>query len=270
MRPRAQNPFEIYFGRRPPWLKGKNVSLREQVAEFLRDINGKVPISKLAEVAGYNRYSTARWLSGDVEPRLPEFLALVHAATSRLADFIATLVEPDRLPSLAKAWSRLQLARVAADERSWSHAVLRALELVSLPRGKTRQTVWLAQTLGLSVPEVKACLELLEATGQVRRLRGSYRLGEPVTIETGRDTVRGRTLKMSWTKTALGRLESGSKDHFGYSLFAVSRADFVKIRELHLDYVRAMQRLIAQSESPECVGLYCSQLLDLSSQAVSA
>jgi hypothetical protein len=120
------------------------------------------------------------------------------------------------------------------------------------------------------VPEVKNCLDLLEATGQVRRLRGSYRLGEPLAIETGRDSVRGRALKVSWTRTALGRLESGSKDHFGYSLFAVSRADLVKIRELHLGYVRAMQSLIARSENPECVGLYCSQLLDLSSEASSS
>lgn len=36
-----------------------------------------------------------------------------------------------------------------------------------------------------------------------------------------------------------------------------------RMREMHLEYIRATQNLIASSEPAECVGLYCSQLLDL-------
>ena len=48
----------------------------------------------------------------------------------------------------------------------------------------------------------------------------------------------------------------------GYALFAVSRADLQKLRDLHRGYLRAMQRRIASSEPNECVGLYCAQLPD--------
>jgi len=46
-------------------------------------------------------------------------------------------------------------------------------------------------------------------------------------------------------------------------LFAASRADLTRLRELQLQYVRAMQDIVARSEPSECVGLYCVQLLDL-------
>jgi hypothetical protein len=69
-----------------------------------------------------------------------------------------------------------------------------------------------------------------------------------------------------WTRTALERLERSSPGNFGYSLFAVSRPDLQRLRDLHLEYVRAMQELIARSQPSECVGLYCSQLLDLADE----
>lgn len=40
-----------------------------------------------------------------------------------------------------------------------------------------------------------------------------------------------------------------------------------ELHELHLQYVRAMQEVIMRSEPSECVGLYCSQLLDLADPA---
>jgi hypothetical protein len=77
------------------------------------------------------------------------------------------------------------------------------------------------------------------------------------------DPELARRLKAAWTSTALERLQRSSPGNFGYSLFAVSRRDLQRLRDLHLEYVRAMQELIASSQPSECVGLYCAQLLDL-------
>ena len=60
------------------------------------------------------------------------------------------------------------------------------------------------------------------------------------------------------------RLRAGAPGNYGYSLFALSHSDMRRLRALHLDYVRAMQSVIAASSPGECVGLYCAQLLDLS------
>ena len=82
-------------------------------------------------------------------------------------------------------------------------------------------------------------------------------------VDTSRNETRSRKLKDVWLGVAGERLRRGSPGTFGYSLFAVARTDFQRLRELHLEYVRAMQSVIAGSQSPECVGLYCSQLFDL-------
>jgi hypothetical protein len=44
---------------------------------------------------------------------------------------------------------------------------------------------------------------------------------------------------------------------------SVLKADLGILHDLHMQYVRAMQEVIARSAPSECVGLYCSQLLDL-------
>jgi hypothetical protein len=67
------------------------------------------------------------------------------------------------------------------------------------------------------------------------------------------DRARAHALKVSWTRVALERKSVGAPGNYGYSLFAASKADVRKLREVHLEYVRAMQRLIAASKPGECV-----------------
>jgi hypothetical protein len=74
---------------------------------------------------------------------------------------------------------------------------------------------------------------------------------------------RAHALRVAWTATALDRLRTKRAGNFGWSLFAVSKADLVRLNNLHLQYVRAMRDVIASSTQTECVGLYCAQLLDL-------
>lgn len=56
----------------------------------------------------------------------------------------------------------------------------------------------------------------------------------------------------------LSRIGSGTRPARSPRLRAGRQAD-----QLQLQFVRAMQELIASSEPSECVGLYCAQLLDL-------
>jgi hypothetical protein len=260
--PRTVSSFEQFFGRRPPWYHGTIDA--HVLAAFLRDVKGRTSTADLAKSAGFNRYSVGRWLSAKANPNLPEFIALVDAASRRLIDWVATIVEPTRIPSLANKWTQLQLARKAAYSEPWSHAVLRALELEELPKRSSLQIPWLAERLGIAGERVEAALQILIDAGQVRLVSGRYRLDESLVIETSRDPVRARALKVTWAKVATERLGAGAAGNFGYSLFAVSKEDLVALRELHLQYVRQMQQIIARSTPNQCVGLYCSQLLDLS------
>jgi transcriptional regulator with XRE-family HTH domain len=243
-----------------PLPVGAKVSAAE-VASFLRELRGKTPLSVLAERAGYSRFRVSRWLQGSARPRLPEFLCMVEAATRRVLDLIALLVDPLHMPTVAPRYRELQVARKVAYDAPWSHAVLRALELSDHP--KRHQPTWIAKRLGITVAEVELGLSQLVRGGLARRKGSRYRPTRVQLTDTRADPTRALGLKAHWARTAVDRLEARTPGGFGYSLFSVSKHDLARLRDLHLEYVRAMQTVIAESEHPECVGLYCSQLVDL-------
>jgi DNA-binding phage protein len=270
LRPGAPSWIESFFHTQPAWAVNLDPCSPRAVAAFLQHLKGKTPVLRIAEHTGTNRYTVARWLDGSSEPRLPDFLRLVDASSRRLLDLVAALEDPLRLPSVRDRWAQLQLAREAAYDVPWSHGVLRALEIPDAPRGPAAQVAWIARQLGVSGEEVRQALRVLEATAQVTKSRAGYRVKQIMVIDTGRDARRAHELKVAWTTTALERMRANAPGRFGYSLFAVSRADLSRLHGLHLQYVRAMQDLVAASRPSECVGLYCAQLLDLSGEPVGA
>jgi hypothetical protein len=263
LRPKAPIWLEAFFHALPEWAAAHEPTSSAAVAAFLRHLRGKTPVLRIAELAQRNRYSVARWLSGAAEPKLPDFLRLVDVMSRRLPDLIAAFEDPRRVPSVSRAWERLELARHAGYDLPWSHAVLRALELRGMPKGRVLQRNWIARRLGITPEQVSDALELLERSAQVRRTARGYRVLEVMSIDTGQYPERARALKIAWLETALQRLKTNTPGRFGYSVFAVSKATLLELHNLHLQYVRAMQLLIARSTPNECVGLYCSQLLDL-------
>lgn len=263
LRPNRRSWLERFFNVEPAWLGARHASSPEVVADFLQQLRGKTPIVRIAALSGRNRYGVARWFGGSAEPKLPELLMLVDVAGRRLLDLIACFEDPARMLSVRAQWQRLQLAREAAYDRPWSHAVLRALELQGSARTLPQQVAWIAQRLSIPADDVRDALRLLEATGQIRKTRRGFVALPAMMVDTSQDPKRALELKASWTQTALERMRAGAPGSFGYSLFAVSRADLQRLRDLHLEYVRAMQSVIAGSTPNECVGLYCAQLLAL-------
>jgi uncharacterized protein DUF4423 len=251
-----------YLRRDPAWLGQPGLHSAAGVAAFLSDLRGRTPIAALASASGYSRFSISRWLKGSAVPRLPELLCLIEVCTRRLVDFVAELVDPDLIPSLASEWRSLTLAREGMFNRPGSHAVLRALDLPA-PRGVSRQIAAIARKTGLRLEQVAEELEFLVSTSQVQKTRAGYRAHEQRVVDTGGQAERTLELKLTWTQFAVERLRARAPGHVGYSLFSVSRANMVRIRHLQLEYVRALSAIIASPEPSECVGLYCAQLLDL-------
>ncbi len=252
-----------FFGQGPAWLEGASPTSGEAVAAFLRQLRGKSPIGVLAERSGVNRYTIARWLKGTSEPRLPDFLQLIEILSRRMLDFVSLLVDPDTLPSLKRRWARMKAARAIAYEEPRSHAVLRALELDEYVERGFAVEGWLERRLGMSNADVQRCIVALQRAGQIRRLRGAWRPVDVLRVDTRADAAGARAAKLSWLKVVEQRLAVNAPGNFGFSLFAISRQDLRRLRELHLEYVRAMQALIASSKKNECVALYCAQLVDL-------
>jgi len=250
--------YERFYGRRPSWLREQDPN----VAEFLDDLRGKVPIRELAAKVGVNRYTVARWLNGEAQPRLPDFLAMIDASSRRLLDFIAGLVDPAQIPALARDWGNLERARETAYATPWSHGVLHALELQG-DTSDTADSAFISRKLGITRDAVEEALHALQLTGQVEQRGERLRATRSGYVDTSRDPDRARELKMRWTETALDRLRAGSAGLFGYAVFAVSKRDLRRLREIQLQYVSQIQTVIAGSQRPDCVGLFCTQLLDL-------
>jgi len=267
LKPERTEAFARFLKRAPGWLDPNDPFSDASVAAFLRELQGNTPLGLLAERSGHTRFSVSRWLRGGARPKLPEFLCLVEAASRRGLDFIAQLVDPKGMATISPSWIRLERARRAAHEVPWSHAVMRALELAAYRSRAGRSERWLAAELGIDVEEVRRGLAALEASGQIRKSRGKWRVDRVISLDTRLDPVADGKLKAAWTQVALERLQQDTPGHYGYSLFAISRDGLRRMRELHLQYVRAMQSLIASSTPAECVGLYCAQLIHLSAHA---
>lgn len=249
--------FARFYRTAPEWLAEADPSDPSFIARFLRDQQGDTPTNAVAARAGRNRFSVARWLAGAVEPRGPDFLRMVEATSLRLVDLVAALADPQQVPSIREAWERREAQRSAAIEEPWTQAVLRMLEIGVVEEGP------LASRLGLDPRVVSRCLQALARAGQVRRVRGRWKLLEATAVDTRRTPESARQLKSFWASVGLERLKAGAEGAFGYNVFAVSEDQLRRMIELHNAYYQAIRALISEDEPVECVGLLNLQLLRL-------
>lgn len=252
-----------FYRASPPWLSEVDPTSPAGVARLLDDLRGRTSIVELARVAKRSRFAIARWLKGDAEPRWPEFLLLVESTSLRLLDFLATLTDVSKLPSLAIAWAELEATRRAAYDVPWTQAVLRALELTEYKSLERHERGWLARRVGISLEEEQRCLKLLARTGQIRLRRGRWELREVLAVDTRRDAESELAVRAWWLEAALARLRAGDTGIFSYNVFAVSEADFQRINDLYRAYFRQVRSIIGQSEPSQRVVLFCLQLLPL-------
>jgi DNA-binding phage protein len=251
----------------PPWFATLSPTSPEFVARFLADLRGRATIGDVAQRAGKSRFAVARWLKGEAEPRLPDFLRLVEAMSLRVLDFVAAFVDPRQLPSLERRWQKLEAGRRAAFDLPWSHAVLRVLELDRYQRGAHRPGV-IARELGISLEEEQRCVDALVSSGQLDWDGTRYRVGAQLT-DTRHYPEAGRLLKIWWARQALERFEHDPAGLFSYNLFAVSERDYERLRELHLAYFRELRSIVAASQPAERVVLAHLSLLPLTEAPAS-
>lgn len=252
-----------FYRTRPEWLNRVDLRSIQGPAALLDDLKGKRTLVETAAALRSSRFALARWLSGEAEPRLPDFLEAIEVTSLRLLDFIAAFIDPALLPSTKAAWHRLQEGRRAAYEMPWSHAVLRALELESYKALARHQPGWLARRLGLS-PEVEdSALDLLERTGQIEMKHGKWHIIDTLTIDTRRDPGAAAQLKTWWFGVGKQRFEQGAPGVFSYNLFGVSHKDLSRIEELQRAHFREIRRIVAESQPVETVAVVNLQVFSL-------
>jgi DNA-binding phage protein len=259
----VRHALEQFYREPPRWLREHEPVSVSGVAALLDDLRGATTLVETARKLRVSRFALARWLKGEAEPRLPDFLELIEVTSLRLLDFVALLVSPERIPCLSERWSGLQLARRAAYERPWSHAILRALELEQYRALPKHESGWLARTLGLPLEEELECLALLESTGQIELEKGKWRALQVRTLDTRKDPEAARQLKAWWAKVGSDRFKANAEGVFSYNLFGVSHADYQRIEALQRAYFRELRTIVAESQPVETVAVVNLQLFSL-------
>ena len=261
----VRGALQRYYRTLPEWLVAADPGAEGFPAAFLRDQRGGTPIGVVAERAGVSRHAASRWLAGENQPRLPEFLAMVEATSQRLLDFVAAFVDTDEMPSVALAWRTQDRQRDLALEQPWSQAVLRALEVVSVQgaRGDAGVVAAVAGQIGLAPEVVGTVLAELLACGLVVRDGACLRPSAAKVLDTRRTPDSARRLKGFWGAVALERLEAGQPVAAAFNVFAVSESQLRRLHTLHDAYFQAVRSLVAEDEPAECVALVNLQLLRL-------
>jgi DNA-binding phage protein len=240
------------------------------VARLLDSLRGGTSVVDLARAVGCSRFALARWLKGQTEPRLPDFLRVIDAASLRLLDFIACFADPGCLPSVGSQWRKLEKARLAAYDVPWSHAVLRVIELESYRALPRHRPGFIAEWLGIGLEEEQRCIELLLDTGQIEKRRGRLVPGAASTVDTRQDKERSRRLRAWWIDLSKERLLRGDEGSFSFNLMSVSRADLERIRELYGTFFREVRRIVADSNPMECIAVMNTQIVELRAREPAA
>src|SRR5262249_51044678 len=122
----------------------------------------------IAQRCGLSRFAVSRFLRGRAEPRLPEFLALVEAASGRVVDLASVLADPKRLPTALPATSTIRARLQLAMSDPCAHAGPAVVCLHSYGALPTHDDAWIARELGIDAESVRRSLAVLEGAGQVR------------------------------------------------------------------------------------------------------
>lgn len=217
-------------------------------AAVLRALNGPAPMRVLAARTGLSRSAVSRILAARTQPRLPVFFQLVEAASRRLLDLLAGLVDVASLPAARDEWRRVEAMRRLAVQNPLSESVPRFLELdqyAALPRHRPG---WIADRLGIGREEEERTLRDLETAGVIRWDGERWQIDRERFIDTTRfDPHAAAFLRAHWSDQGAARVRAEGEGTFSYLVFTTDDATLEALRALHLRYFREVRALAANA-----------------------
>jgi DNA-binding phage protein len=257
----GRDPWEALRTLNPNAAQALGTAEAPQLGPWLRALKGTQGFAAIAQRSRLSRFSVSRFLAGQSEPRLPQFLALLDAITFRLEDFIDAWLGIAQVPSLAARFARARAARDALFERPLCLAVMCLLDTVALNVPLTAQVATLASTLEQPIQTIVECLEILKQGGVVT-LAERYELSGALTVNAQSTPERERAVRSYWTKVVHERSAAPrALDLCSYNVFSIARKDYAQLQQLQREFYRGARALIAASEPTELAGLLMVQLL---------
>ena len=229
---------------------------------WFQEIRGQASQVQIATRAGLSRHQVRRWLAGEAEPRVPQFLRLVHALTGRAPDWVAAFVDIAHIPSLATQYRAARTASRLAYDHPWSAAIRMLIDSEAYRAHPT--DAFLSHSLGVAEPDLAETIDALLEAGLAERRGGSLRPLSTFTADAQASPEDRRRLKAHWAQVAADRMQNPrSADLVSLNLAILSRADLERVRQLQREYFRALRSLVASSAPEEAAALVLMQVLSL-------
>jgi transcriptional regulator with XRE-family HTH domain len=226
----------------------------EEIAAWLRALQGQTPQALIAERAGLSRQQVGRLMSGRTQGRLPMVMSVIDALTGRLPDLVGALVPIEQVPELARKSNVRQALSRLAFAHPWSPAAQAWLG----SRGEVRASSaaqQLSRDLALELPQATELVEALVEAGVAEISRGKLRPAPSTTVEISATDEDIKRLRAHWASVSASRMaRQAPGDLFSFNVFAVSREDLAKIHQSQRRFYREVRAIVAESP-PEVVAL---------------
>jgi transcriptional regulator with XRE-family HTH domain len=246
------------FGRFHPSIPARRSDGTLDLASWLSALRGSASARDIALRAQLSRHQVSRWLRGQTQPRLPDFLRLLDAITGRSSDLVAELVPIESVPSAHRDWTRRNAARSLAHEEPWTQAVLRIIESKRYRELPEHSSPFISGALDLPLPVVQRCIDKLEAAGIVARRGEHYQPARALTV----DARSIGKLREHWASVAAARSRApGPRDLFSCDVLSASRADVERIEVLLRAAFREICSIVAHTSEDEVAALVNLQLV---------
>lgn len=230
------------------------------VANWLDSLRGTCTNAELAQRAGRSRFAIGRWLAGHSVPRLPDFLRFIDAINGRAAEWVATLVPIELVPSLEPTYRSMSAARQVSRDLPWSEAVLRVIETKGYEALSSHSNEYIASVLELDPELVAHIVEVLEGAGAIRRGSDSYRVIGSLVVDTNVTEQSRARLAAHWAQVAQARVQAGKGDWFAYNVISVSQRDCSRIEQILRAAFREIRGIVKESTPTEQAALLTLQL----------
>lgn len=258
----ARIDVEAAFARFNPNIPLRRVESGYDLGAWMRATLGSSSVSEVARRMSYARSSLSRWVCGSSEPRIPEFLAFVDAATDRAPDWVAEFVPITEVPALLPRYETARAAKQLAFLDPWTEALLRVLESLPYLAEPHHDDLALAELLGLSVEAVQSGLGALADARVIERRGTHYAVLSQLTVDTAGGRHQLHALKAHWAHVAAERARAPRPgDVFGYNVLSASHEDVERIRTVLKNAFREIRAIVSASEPTETVALVNVQLL---------
>jgi transcriptional regulator with XRE-family HTH domain len=215
-------------------------------------IVGGAKITEVAKSTGISRYTLTRWLHGEGCPDLADVLQLIHHCQYLLFEFIAGLVEPVDIPSLAKLYDQRQARKSVYFEHPVAAAIVATLGLDSYRALPAHDDAFVSRSVGIPEKDAHDIICKLLETGRIgwRDGRLEPRAGQ---LELS-DHPDFRKFCGYWLERAKNCAEREKNPlpflNYGMDIYPTSAATLRQLHEEYTAFYKRARAILAHDAGP--------------------